>query len=154
MKKLLLILGLILMSSMLMAQSQYQQREIAPDPYSIPVINVTPNSMNNGWGQYNQSCAGCASIFYQITRSQNQHRGPDGYMYYYYYFFFYSNSYYGNGAQASSYLTNIEFRLGYTVMHRTSYLIVPPGQTRYAAWIRTTDPNAAVNFIITNLTVY
>ena len=81
-----------------MAQSyanQPTQQYYFPNPDGIPLINITLNQVQNGWAVTGQTCAGCASYWYQVWVSQSAHRAEDGQYYYYYYFKYFSNSYYG-----------------------------------------------------------
>lgn len=151
-KILILFIGLVL-SFVLMGQTKIQGKYV-PNPNTIELVNITTNQVQSGWGLIGQSCLGCASYWYQIRRSVQPIRAEDGGYYYYYYFNFYSNSFYTNGASASTYLSQIFYYANGTTIFTSQYLLLPVGQNVWGAWIRLSQPTAAVSFRVTNISVH
>jgi hypothetical protein len=157
MKKLILILALLIFTC-IGSFGQYQQKSTekrydVPDPNSIPTLNITNNQVYNGWALNGNVCAGCPSYYYMIIRSSNMIRAEDGGYYYYFYFYFYSNSYYSNGTPAGTYLSDIKFYANGNFIFSVPYILVPPGQKVYGAWLRW-NTNSPVSFFITNINVH
>ncbi len=133
-------------------QQQAQQRYV-PDPSTVLRSNVTMNQIQNGWTRVGTPCAGCASYWVQITRSQTQIQAEDGVYYYYFYFHFLSNSYYANGNPAATYLSTINFFNEGNFVFSTPYILLARGQTVWGAWMRLPDPNSTVTFTVANMNV-
>lgn len=146
MKKLLLTFVFIIFSLFTFSQT-------TPNP-NVPKTNVTHNSVHNGWAKWGNSCAGCAGLYYRIDRINQPVYENDGNYYYYFYFYFYSDSYYSNGQLASTYLRGVNFYIGDTFIFNLDYLLIPPKQSYYGGWIKTTDPNALVRFTWDSISVY
>ena len=126
-----------------------------PDPASIPLYNITiGQNPQTGWAQWGNPCAGCASYFFQINRSQQAYQAEDGKWYYFYYFLFFSNSYYSDGTPASTYLKDLLFYADGHLVVQGQYLLVEPGRYKLGAWIRSFNPNANVSFQISQMNVY
>ena len=153
MKKLLLSLLFVLFSVIGFSQYQYQQPYV-PNSESTPSINITINQIQNGWARIGNSCAGCPSYWFKITRTQQMHQAEDGQAYYYFYFHFYSNSFYTNGVQAGTYLSQVKFFHNGALLINTPYILVPAGQHVDGAWMRSQDPNASVTFSVSQMSVY
>ena len=146
MKKLIFIFLLLLP---LMGMGQFY-----PHPSKIQTINITDNPIQNGWAITGRTCAGCASIFYQILRSSITHQAEDGNFYYYYYYIFYSNSYYSNGSPSDTYLTNCSFLENGIVINRSNYLLLEINNQKFVAWIRTQNAYSTITFHVDQMTVY
>lgn len=156
MKKLWISILLIIASFVCVGQNYQFQRpakKYVPDPFAVPTISITMNPQSNGWGLLGNPCAGCASLWYAVTRTQEMFQAEDGNFYYYYFFFFTSNSYYPNGNPASTYLANISFLEDGRLIFSSPYLLVMPNETSFKAWIRSTNPHAMVTFDIQNYRV-
>jgi uncharacterized protein YxeA len=165
MKKIILILGLLIFSIICAAQVQqkinspYSSNErssyYVPDYNVVEQVNITTNQIpdGNGWAQMGVSCAGCPSYYYKITRTLHQHQAFDGVNYYYFFFYFFSNSHYANANPASTYLKDVNFYLNQNLIFHTEYLLLPQGAPVYGAWMRSKDPNAIIQFTITQMTV-
>ena len=164
MKKLLIILGLVLISFISFGQVQNKSNYIlndrgqyfVPDYSTTPQINITINQIpdGNGWAQMGTPCAGCSSYFYKIQRTVSNFKAKDGNMYYYFFFYFFSNSYYANGNSASTYLKDINFYSDQNWIFKTDYLLLNVGVPIYGAWLRSPDRNTTVQFTVTQMTVY
>jgi hypothetical protein len=109
--------------------------QYVPDPNRTPMINITQNRVSGDWAVFGNACAGCASYYFKITRTQNFILAEDGRYYYYYFFWFYSNSYYGSGQPASTYLTNVNAYLNNDHIINVPY-ILSTHQVNYAIWVR------------------
>ena len=147
MKKLIFIFLLLLLPFMGLGQ-------FYPHPTKIQTINITDNPIQSGWAITGRTCAGCASIFYQILRSSITHQAEDGKFYYYYYYIFYSNSYYSNGSPSATYLTNATFMENGAVRVRNNYLLLEINNQKFVAWVRTPNAYASVTFHVDQMTVY
>ena len=159
MKKLILFILLMLISLICigqMNQNQYIQKGILyyPQPETVTTMNITLNPIQNGWGQLGNTCAGCASFYYQILRTTGVHMAEDGNYYYFFYVYFFSNSYYNNGQTASTYLTNIVYSGNNRVVLQTPYLLLKAGVQEFGAWIRSSDPQCYIQFNVDKITVY
>lgn len=135
-------------------QQQQNQQKYVPPPSTIQTINITSNQIQNGWSHHGTSCAGCPAYWCQILRSQTQIQAEDGVYYYYYYFNFFSHSFYTNGSQASTYLSQLNFYHDDIFAFSAQYILLPAGQTIWGAWMRLSTPNSAVTFTVTNISVH
>lgn len=135
-------------------QQQVQQPYYVPDSKSTPTINITLNQIQNGWARTGNPCAGCPSYWCQITRTQQMHVAEDGIFYYYYYFHLFSNSFYTNGVQAGTYLSQVNFYHNGTLTISSPYILLPAGQHIDGAWMRSQNPNSVVTFTIAQMSVY
>jgi len=172
MKKVLLILGFLLVSLICMSQQQVQkiqqkanhsynfnQRELyyVPLPDTIPLVNITPNQIEalNGWAIEGVPCQGCASYYYKILRSKTTHKAYDGVSYYYFYFYFYTNSYTNDGKLATTALKDITFFAEDNKnTFNVPYLLIEPKEIVYGAWMRSIDPLTPIGYHATNVTVF
>ena len=140
-------------------QQQYTQKRQTQwyPPYgTVPVTNITWGAdPSSGWGISGRACAGCASYYYRITRTNQVYQDPlSGSFYYYFYFNFFSNSYYPNGNPSSTYLTGVNFLVDGTPMVFAQYILLEPGTDRFVAWIRSPNPNSSIEFNVAQMTVY
>ncbi|HUT80599.1 MAG TPA: hypothetical protein VMZ29_05280 [Candidatus Bathyarchaeia archaeon] len=135
-------------------QQQVQQNYYVPHPDQIPVMNITLSQIQNGWARMGTTCAGCASYWYQVIRSQYSIQAEDGNYYYYFYFKYFSNSYYGNGNPAGTYLSQVNFYINGNFVLTTPYILCPTGQMIWGAWMRYQNGNATVTFTVTNMNVH
>lgn len=147
MKKLIFIF-LLLLPLLGLGQGYY------PQPNKIQTLNITDNPIQNGWAITGRTCAGCASLFYKVLRSEQTHQAEDGVDYYYYYFIFYSNSYYSNGNPAATYLTNAKFYENGAMRVRTDYLLLEINNQKFVAWLRSKNAFASTTFHVDQITVY
>ena len=158
MKKLIFIILLSIVSFIATAQNNpYQQKQsnfFYPQPGSVTTINLTDNPVQNGWAIIGSPCSGCASFFYQITRTTQVHLAENGIYYYYYYFLFFSNSYYTDGLPAPTYLTDVTFTVDGIILINTPYILIEAGIQKFGAWVRTRNINSAIRFNVTQMNVY
>jgi len=162
MKRLIIILGLLLVTLIGAAQVQQKINNFTDIPRFVPDVDTTlkiniildqdPNV--NGWTKYGKACSGCPSFFYRIQRTVKTYIAEDGVDYYYFYFYFFSNSYYSNGSPASTYLQGIDFYANQVFYKKIDYLLLNIGVSVYGAWMRSEDPNCIVKFEVTQMTVY
>ena len=155
----LLIFASFLFCATMNAQN-YQKRapqeiqQFVPDQNTVLIMNITLNQIRNGWAHWGAVCSGCPAYYYQILRSKTKIQAEDGIFYYYYYFNFYSDSFYTNGAQSSTYLTDINYYFNGIFMLNIQYLLLSPGQAVWGSWMRSQTENASVSFTVTNVSVY
>ncbi len=159
MKKLVsLITFLAIMFFSVNSHTQQQMRspsgKFYPQPGTVPVMNVTINTIQNGWAQIGSACGGCSSFFYQITRTQQAYQAEDGIYYFFFYFYFFSNSYYPNGSVGATYLTGVTFIADGMTLVQTPYLLLEAGNQKFGAWIRTRNPNSGISFNVAKMTVF
>ena len=158
MKKLLATFALLIMFVVAgFSQSfapQQQSQYYVPHPDNVTLTNITLNQIQNGWARSGNSCAGCASYWYQVYISQTQHKAEDGNYYFYYYFKFFSNSFYGNGNPAGTYLSQMSYYMNGDFILSAEYLLLPQGQMTWGAWMRSLQNNVTVSFNITQISVY
>ena len=164
MKKLLLGLLFALFSVVGFSQyypnSMYQQQQVAqqrwsPNPNAVPLLNITTNQVQNGWALNGYACAGCASYYYQILVTNQAYQAEDGQYYYYFFFKFFSNSHYTNGAQASTYLSQVNYFDNGTQVYFDPYILIAPGQALWGpTWIRSRSQTDAIMFSVTQMSVY
>ena len=136
--------------------SQYQQAQqqyYVPNADGTPTINITLNQIQNGWARMGTTCAGCPSYWYQVSRTQQMHVAEDGNAYYYYFFHFFSNSFYTNGVQAGTYLSQVSFYHNGALAFNTPYILLPVGQHIDGAWMRSQNPSATVSFTVAQMSV-
>jgi len=152
MKKVLLILGFLLVSLICIGQV----RQYVPKPSEVVQMNITHNQAPdaNGWAKMGDPCAGCPAYWYKIQRSIGQIIAEDGIAYYYFFFYFYSNSHYTDGTIASTYLSDVQFFSEETFITTIPYIIIIPDKQEWGAWLRTQNPSAAVQFLPTKVTVF
>ena len=157
MKKLLLIIGLIFIGLINYAQMPIQKStsidKYVPNPTQVSLKNITVNQVYNGWGINGRMCSGCPSYYYKILMTTDPIRAEDGHYYFYYYFYFFSNSHYSDGTQASTYLKNINFYASGVYMFNIDYLLIPPNDPIWGAWIRT-KALTTVEFHVANIMVH
>ena len=174
MKKILLILGILMMSLMCMGQQQIQQKGsfqqksnhsynyerlepyYIPNPDTIPLINLTVGSTEelNGWAQNGTACLNCPSYFYKILRSRQPYKAEDGVLYYYYYFYFFSNSYDSEGELTATSFTDIEFYANGEFVSDAPYVLLEPNKIAYVSWMRSIKPDLEVVFRIQNVSIF
>lgn len=135
-------------------QQQIQKRW-APDPNTIPMVNITINQVQNGWAQMGNACAGCPSYFYQVLITNQAYQAEDGQYYYYFFFKFFSNSHYTNGSPASTYLSQVNYFVNGSQVYFDQYILVSPGQPLWGpTWIRSHAQNSSILFSVTQMSVY
>ena len=161
MKKILVILGLLLIA--LIGSAQVQQKinnllgtpRFVPDADTTSQFNITSNQVPdaNGWAKIGDECAGCPSYYYKIQISTKTYVAEDGDPYYYYYFYFFSNSYYTNGSPASTYLQDINFYADDVFIFKIDYLLLNTGISIWGAWMRSEKSLTMMDFEETQMTV-
>ena len=109
MKKILALILLMWIGATVFSQEMKQQnvrsksKSEAAQLMETTQTHVDRFGATYDWRKSNVECAGCGSFYYAVTRTPE----PDYEGKYYYYLFFWSNSFYGNGTQASSYVTGV-----------------------------------------------
>lgn len=102
-------------------------KQVGQEKITVSYLNVTLKQTVNGWRKVNGACAGCASFYYKIMRTEN--KWVDGY--YYYYIYFYNNSFYFNGEPASTYINDVNVYQEKNVIKNIEYVLISFKETNY-----------------------
>lgn len=165
MKKILFIFLFIFYTIIVNGQDIQKSSYVIKGDYFVPNIEKTSFSninkipdrsfISNGWISNGQTCAGCASYYWQILKSDDKLLAEDGNYYYYYFFYFFSNSFYPDGSNASTYLIKLDILINKNIIQTVDYILLPKKTPIWVTWIRYPDDiTQYINFTVSKITVY